>query len=85
MPMFLVEKEFAERLEMNRESVAASTKVNRSVGVEWVYSFLSADQKKTYCLYEAPSGEAIREAARQLGVQVNSIVEVSQVAPADFA
>jgi len=29
-------------------------------------SFVSADKKKTYCLYEAPNPEAIREAARKL-------------------
>lgn len=85
MPLFLVEKKFAERLEMDRESVAESTKVNQAVGIEWIYSFLSADQRKTYCLYEAPSAEAIREAARRLGVSPEAIVEVTRVGPQDYA
>jgi hypothetical protein len=30
------------------------------VGVDWLFSFLSADKRKTYCLYEAKNAEAIR-------------------------
>ena len=50
--------------------------VNDEVGVRWVYSFLSADHKKTYCLYEAPNPGAIREAAARLGIPADVIVEV---------
>jgi hypothetical protein len=42
---------------------------------------LSADKKKTYCLYEAPSPEAIREAARRAGLPADVIVEVSEIRP----
>jgi len=38
---------------------SAVTQVNADVGVQWLFSFLSADKKKTYCLYEAPNAEAI--------------------------
>jgi hypothetical protein len=45
-------------------------------------SFLSADKRKTYCLYEAPNAEAIRAAARRLGVPADTIVEVgAEVGP----
>ena len=30
-------------------------RINDDEGVRWLYSFLSADKRKTYCLYEAPS------------------------------
>jgi uncharacterized protein DUF4242 len=43
-----------------------------------VFSFLSADKRKTYCLYEAKDPEAIREAARWANVPADKIVEVSQ-------
>jgi hypothetical protein len=46
--------------------------VNNDVGVCWLYSFLSADEKKTYCLYEVPSAELIREAARRNGCRPTS-------------
>jgi hypothetical protein len=38
---------------------------------------LSADKRKTYCLYEAPSPEAIRSAAVRAGLPADVIVEVS--------
>jgi len=49
--------------------------------VQWLISFLSADKKKTYCLYEASSAEAIREAAARNGVPADSIIEVGQLTP----
>jgi uncharacterized protein DUF4242 len=85
MPLFLIERNFAEQLEMNREAAADIARVNADVGVQWLFSFLSADKKKTYCLYEAPSAEAIREAARRLNAPADVIVEVGEVRPEMFA
>jgi hypothetical protein len=79
MPVFLIERNFAEQLEENREAVAEINKINDDVGVQWLISFLSADKKKTYCLYEAPNAEAIREAARQAGIPADSIIEVGEM------
>jgi hypothetical protein len=42
-----------------------------------LYSFLSADKRKTYCLYEAPSPEAIRRAAARAGLPADVVVEVT--------
>ena len=85
MPMFLIERQFAEVLELDGAVVAGVQRINADVGVNWVYSFLSADRKKTYCLYESPSAEAIREAARRNGLPADSVIEVSQVRPEAFA
>ena len=47
--------------------------------------FLSADKKKTYCLYEAPNPEAIRAAARRAGVPADVITEVGgEIGPTMF-
>jgi hypothetical protein len=46
--------------------------------VRWLYSFLSADRRKTYCLYEAPSPDAIRRAAERAGLPADVIVEVTE-------
>ena len=53
--------------------------------MEWIFSFLSADKKKTYCLYEAPNPEAIREAARRADVPADVITMVDEIGPAMFA
>jgi len=54
-------------------------------GVEWIFSFLSADKKKTYCLYEAPDMESIRAAARRANLPADVIIEVTELNPAMFA
>jgi hypothetical protein len=81
MPLFVIERNFAELLDpeaIDRENIRL---VNDDVGIRWVYSFLSADRKKTYCLYEAPSPEAIRDAAARLGIPADVIVPVDQIDP----
>ena len=81
MPLFLIERNFAEELEADAERVGTILEINREVGVHWLFSFLSADKRKTYCLYEAPSTEALREAARRLGLPADVIIEVSELDP----
>jgi len=79
MPMYVIERNFAEQLDpeqLDREGIKL---VNDDVGVRWLYSFLSADKKKTYCLYEAPNPEALREAAARIGIPADVIVEVHEV------
>jgi hypothetical protein len=84
MPLFLIERNFAEQLEFTSDSVKEVTEINQEIGVHWLFSFLRSDKKKTYCLYEATDPETIREAARRAGVPVDVIVEVDQINPAAF-
>lgn len=77
MPLFLVERTFAEELESATVDSEGIRLANENVGVEWLYSFLSADKRKTYCLYEAPSAEAIRRAAAMAGLPADEIVALS--------
>jgi len=85
MPLFLIERQFADALEVTAADVTQIQRINADAGVNWVFSFLSADRKKTYCLYEAPSAEAIRLAARMANLPVDAVIEVSQVRPEAFA
>jgi hypothetical protein len=48
MPLFLVERNFAEELELGADDVLGITAVNDDVGVRWVYSFLSANPMLTH-------------------------------------
>lgn len=81
MTLFLIERQFAEALELDASAAAAIKAVNADVGVNWLFSFLSADRKKTYCLYEAPSADAIREAARLNHIPADLVIEVGQLHP----
>lgn len=84
MALFVIERNFAEQLALTNEDARLVKEINGDVGVHWLFSFLSADKKKTYCLYEASNAEAIREAARRAGLPVDQITEVSELRPEDF-
>ena len=81
MPLYVIERNFAEMLDEADIDDAGIKLVNDDAGVRWVYSFLSADKKKTYCLYEASNPEAILEAAARLGLPADVIVAVEQFGP----
>ena len=78
MPLFVIERAFAEQLELTTEDVRLIEDVNADEGVRWLFSFLSADRRRSYCLYEAPSPDAILAAARRAGVPADVIVEVDR-------
>lgn len=77
MPIFMVERNYAEELEPSLEAADGVNRINAEEGVRWLYSFLSADKRKTYCLYEAPSPEAIKTAAARAGLPADILVEVT--------
>ena len=50
MPRFLIERNFAEALEVTKEGAEQVRQINDEEGVKWLFSFLSPDKRKTYCL-----------------------------------
>ncbi len=78
MPMYIIERNFAEQLDITADGIVAVSRINGELGVNWLFSFLSADKRKSYCLYEAEDPQAIREAARRANVPADVIVEVTQ-------
>ena len=81
MPLYVVERTFAEDLEVSGEDIRLIDEVNADEGVRWIFSFLSADRRQTYCLYEAPSPDAIVAAARRSNLPADAVVEVSAASP----
>ena len=84
MPRFLIERNFAEAVEATKEGVDEIQRINDDEGVRWLFSFLSPDKRKTYCLYEAPNAEAIRIAARRANLSADVVIEVSELRPEMF-
>ena len=84
MPVYMIERNFAEQLEITKESTDNVNAINDEEGVRWLYSFISADKRKTYCLYEAPDPESILAAARRAGVPADVIVAVDEMRPEAF-
>jgi Protein of unknown function (DUF4242) len=78
VPIYIIERRFAEQLKPDPEAVELIEAANVDAGVRWLFSFLTVDRLRTYCLYEAPSPDALREAARRANIPADVIVEVSQ-------
>ena len=81
MPVYVIERTFAEDLDLSSDDVKLIDEINADEGVRWLFSFLSADRRRTYCLYEAPSADAIVAAARRANVPADAVVEVGSAAP----
>ena len=78
MAVFMIERRYADQLEVTADSAEGINRINDEEGVRWLYSFLSADRRKTYCLYEAPSPDAIRRAAARAGLPADVVVEMAE-------
>jgi len=72
----MIERRYAEQFESSTDGADGINRINDEEGVRWLYSFLSADRRKTYCLYEAPSPDAIRRAAVRAGIPADAVTEM---------
>jgi hypothetical protein len=86
MPRYLVERTFPDGLAIPVTDEGAATCLNvvdnnADDGVTWVHSYVSDDKKKTYCIYDGPTPEAIRRAAKRSGLPIDSITRVTVLDP----
>ena len=86
MPRYIIEREFPTGLTIpcDREGASSCLGVvdaNATEGVTWVHSYVSDDKKKTYCVYDGPTPEAIRRAANHSSMPVDRITEVRVLDP----
>jgi hypothetical protein len=81
MPLYMIERNFADQLDLTNDDITLIEEVNADEGVRWLFSFLSADRRRTYCLYEAPSADAIVAAAGRANVPADEVIEVGAGTP----
>jgi hypothetical protein len=86
MHRFLVERTFPDGISLPRPDQDAQTRLefieNNSLDcVTWVHSYVAPDGKKSYCIYDAPTPEALRRAARRNGLPIDRILEVCELDP----
>ena len=86
MPRYVIERNFPDGLEVPTTEAGARALHgiigrNAEKGVTWVYSYVTTDKKKTFCIYDAPSPETIRDVARSNELPVGTITEVRVLDP----
>jgi hypothetical protein len=86
MPRYVVERDFPDGLhipvdETGAKACLAVVDSNLADHVTWIRSYVSTDKKKTFCIYDGPSPEAIRRTAGRSKLPVGHITEVSVLDP----
>jgi hypothetical protein len=86
MPRYIVERTFPDGLAIPVNDQGANTCLlvvgnNAKDGVTWVHSYVTGDKTKTFCVYDAPSPEAVHSAAQRNGLPVDKITEVRVLDP----
>jgi len=78
MHRYVVERTFPPGA-LDKVDAAIKAKVNANNekrGVRWLMSYANASKTKTYCVYEGPSEAAVRKAAADNALPVDSVTEV---------
>jgi hypothetical protein len=86
MPRYIVERIFPDGLAIPVNERGAATCLlvvdnNAQDGVTWVHSYVTEDKRKTFCIYDGPTPDAVRSAAQRNGLPVDRITPVSVLDP----
>jgi hypothetical protein len=90
MPRYIVQRTFPEGLQIPVDGNGADLcrgviERNAQEGVTWISSFVSEDKTRTFCVYDAPSPEAIRKTAIRNELPVDEITQVRVLDPYFYA
>jgi len=86
MPRYIVHRTFPAGLDISVAGGGAALcreviERNADEGVTWVHSYVSADKRTTFCVYDAPTPEAIRKTAARNELPVDEITQVRVLDP----
>jgi hypothetical protein len=86
MPRFLIEREFPDGLNIPLDETGARLcrnviENNSEDAVTWLHSYVTPDRKRTFCLYDGPTPEAVRRAAIRSRLPISQIIEVRVLDP----
>ena len=86
MPRYLVERTFPGGLRLSADDQGAEmcrviVLTNSEDDVTWIHSYVSSDRKKSFCICDAPSPEAIRRAATRNNLPVDRITKINVLDP----
>ena len=78
MPRYLVQRTFPQGLHIpvmngGAELCRGVIERNAAEDVTWISSLVSEDKTRTFCIYDAPSPEAIRKTAARNELPVDQI------------
>lgn len=85
MPRYMVQRTFPQRLDIPvARRLTASIERHVDEGVTWVHSYVSADRRTSFCVYDAPTPEAVRKTAARNDLPVDQITQVQVLDPYSY-
>jgi hypothetical protein len=87
MPRYVIERNTGVLTSEELEAVAKRSleAISQMEGIVWIRSYISEEEGKIYCEYEAPNPEALREHARRADIPADRISAISlEVSPDMF-
>lgn len=85
MPRYIVQRTFPEGLDIpvtnGGAAVCVSVVEHNAEGVTWVHSYVSEDNRTTFCVYDALNPEAIRKTAARNRLPLDQITRVHVLDP----
>lgn len=83
MPRYLVERTLracafvpADAADLAAGRCDEVIRANAREGVTWLHSFITPDRRRSFCIVDSPTPEAIRVAAQATALPVDRITEV---------
>jgi hypothetical protein len=86
MPRYLIERTMPNRWHVGTDIDDGCRQIIERNGddVTWLHSYLSEDGRKSFCVYEAPSPEALRKSAARNNLPVDSITSIRVLDPYSY-
>lgn len=86
MPRYLVERTYPDRFDIpltvaGEQQCQAIIANNALEQVTWLYSYVTVDKRRSFCVCDAPTPEAVRRAAQRNGLPIDRITEVRVFEP----
>jgi hypothetical protein len=86
MGRYLIERRFTGGLNVPLDATGEQLcqhviEQNMEEGVTWLHSYVTLDRKRTFCIYDAPSPEAVRRAAERSRLPITRIIEIRVLDP----
>jgi hypothetical protein len=86
MPRYVVQRTFPDGLRIpvgdgGADVCLAVIERNSDDGVTWIHSYVSEDKHTTFCVYDAPTPEAVRRTAARNELPLDQITQVRVLDP----
>jgi hypothetical protein len=86
MPRYVVQRSFSEALQIpindaGAKACEAVVERNAEQDVTWLHSYVSEDKHTSFCIYDAPTPEAVRKTAARNDLPVDRITQVRVLDP----